>query len=98
MYESKYAVCPYYHRHESNRICCEGTSENNTLNLVFYDQKKMIAYSKHYCNDIEGCKRCKVHQMLDEQVAEGKEERLEVVCRFCGKKQYFDRTDVEKLG
>ena len=65
LYESKYAVCPYYHRHESNRICCEGTSENNTLNLVFYDQKKMIAYSKHYCNDIEGCKRCKVHQMLD---------------------------------
>ena len=40
----------------------------------------------------------KVHQMLDEQVAEGKEERLEVVCRFCGKKQYFDRADVEKLG
>ena len=40
----------------------------------------------------------KLHQMIDEQVAEGKEERLEVVCRFCGKKQYFDRADVEKLG
>ena len=40
----------------------------------------------------------KLHQMIDDQVAEGKEERLEVVCRFCGKKQYFDRADVEKLG
>ena len=39
----------------------------------------------------------KVHQMLDEQLAEGKEERLEVVCRFCGKKEYFTREDAEKL-
>ena len=35
--------------------------------------------------------------MLDEQLAEGKEERLEVVCRFCGKKEYFTREDAEKL-
>lgn len=39
----------------------------------------------------------KVHQMLDEQLAEGKEERLEVVCRFCGKKEYFTREDAERL-
>lgn len=39
----------------------------------------------------------KVHQMLDEQLAEGKEERLEVVCRFCGKKEYFTREDADRL-
>ncbi|MBQ8141189.1 MAG: Hsp33 family molecular chaperone HslO [Clostridia bacterium] len=39
----------------------------------------------------------KVNQMLDEQLAEGKEEKLEVVCRFCGKKEFFDRSDAEKL-
>ncbi len=39
----------------------------------------------------------KVHQMLDEQLAEGKEEKLEVVCRFCGKKEYFDRKDADNL-
>ncbi len=39
----------------------------------------------------------KIHQMLDEQLAEGKEERLEVVCRFCGKKEYFTREDAERL-
>ena len=38
----------------------------------------------------------KLHDMLNEQVAEGKEEKLEVVCRFCGKKQEFTRADVEK--
>ncbi len=41
--------------------------------------------------------RDKVHQMLDEQVAEGKEETLEVVCRFCGGREYFTRADVEAL-
>lgn len=39
----------------------------------------------------------KVHQMLDEQVAEGKEETLEVVCRFCGKREYFNRADADTL-
>ena len=35
--------------------------------------------------------------MLDEQVREGKEERLEVVCRFCGRAEYFDRAQCESL-
>ena len=37
--------------------------------------------------------RADVMKMFDEQAAEGKEEKLEVVCRFCNKKQYFERTD-----
>ena len=41
--------------------------------------------------------RDKVHGMLDEQVAEGKEETLEVVCRFCGRREYFTRADVDAL-
>jgi len=28
---------------------------------------------------------------------EGKGEELEVACRFCDKKQYYNRTDVEKM-
>ena len=35
--------------------------------------------------------------LLAEQVAEGKPERLEVNCRFCDKKQYYNRADVEKM-
>ncbi len=34
-----------------------------------------------------------VMKMFDDQLAEGKEERLEVICRFCNKKHYFERTD-----
>ena len=36
-------------------------------------------------------------KLIDEQVAEGKPARLEVNCRFCDKKQYYNRDDVEKM-
>lgn len=35
--------------------------------------------------------------LIDEQIAEGKPARLEVNCRFCDKKQYFNRNDIEKM-
>jgi molecular chaperone Hsp33 len=36
-------------------------------------------------------------KLVDEQAAEGKGERLEVNCRFCDKKQYYDRADIDKM-
>ncbi len=36
-------------------------------------------------------------KMLAEQVAEGSPERLTVNCRFCDKKQYFNRQDIEQM-
>ena len=38
-----------------------------------------------------------LYKMLAEQVAEGKEEYLEVNCRFCNKKHLFTRDDIEKM-
>ena len=35
--------------------------------------------------------------LLDEQVAEGKPARLEVNCRFCDKKQYYNKDDIESM-
>ena len=64
-YVSKYVVCPYYRRHDDNRICCEGTGSMNTINLVFGDANKLKEYGIKYCNDIEGCKRCIIHKALN---------------------------------
>ncbi len=38
-----------------------------------------------------------LEKLFDEQAAEGKEEKLEVACRFCDKKQYYVREDIEKM-
>ena len=64
-YVSKYAVCPFYHRHDDNRICCEGTDSKNTINLVFGDQCQLKAYGMRYCNDIEGYKDCLICKALN---------------------------------
>lgn len=64
-YESKYAVCPYYRRHDDNRICCEGVAPDNTVNLVFGSQLRLKRYTKLHCESLEGCKACRIHGMLD---------------------------------
>lgn len=69
-YVSKYAVCPYYHRHDNNRICCEGTNSKNTINLVFEDQSKLKKYTINFCNSIDGCKRCIIHKALNTKYGE----------------------------
>jgi molecular chaperone Hsp33 len=35
--------------------------------------------------------------LLTEQTSEGKPERLEINCRFCDRKQYYTRDDIEKM-
>lgn len=34
-YESKSALCPFYHSEEARAIHCEGTEDNNVLHLIF---------------------------------------------------------------
>ena len=38
-----------------------------------------------------------LYKMLEEQLAEGKDESLEVLCKFCDKKEVFNKNDIDKL-
>lgn len=38
-----------------------------------------------------------LYKMLEEQLAEGKDESLEVLCKFCDKKEIFTKNDIDKL-
>ncbi len=44
-----------------------------------------------------GIGKKELYKMLDEQVAEGKDEHLEVCCKFCDKKEIFTRDDIDAL-
>lgn len=66
-YVSEYVVCPYYHRHDENRICCEGTNSKNTINLVFGDRTKLRDHVVTYCNSMAGHKRCMICRALNEK-------------------------------
>ena len=70
MYVSKYVVCPFYHRHDDNRICCEGTDASNTINLVFGGKGELKDYCERRCNDMARHKECLIYKMLDSKYSE----------------------------
>lgn len=66
-FSSKYVACPYFRRNEvkNNRICCEGVSDGNTVNIVFGSPKQLVAYQQQYCNEVKQCHTCLIARMLD---------------------------------
>ena len=67
---SKYAVCPYYRKNDTNRICCEGVEDNNVVHLVFGTPQEWRAYEERFCNSMENYNKCKLCQMLDRKWSE----------------------------
>ena len=73
-YQSKYVVCPFYRRNDTNRICCEGVDKTNTINLVFESKEEVLKYQREFCNDILQHRDCRVCRMLTEKWEEEKNE------------------------
>lgn len=71
-YVSTYVVCPFYSCNNTNRICCEGVSYGNTINVVFESTKDMVRYEQKYCDDLDNHKCCLLYQMLNQKWKEGK--------------------------
>lgn len=66
-YISKYVVCPYYHRHDDNRICCEGVTKSNTINIVFPNPIKLKNYTINYCNSVGNFNNCLICKALNQK-------------------------------
>ena len=64
-------------------ILAWGRATGVKVNLYFFDFRRLG--------------KDELLKMLAEQVAEGSPERLTVNCRFCDKKQYFNRQDIERM-
>ena len=67
---SKYAVCPYYRKHEGNQVCCEGTEGTNTIHVAFCDKPHQKDYEKRFCNNIDGYQDCLICSMLNQKYEE----------------------------
>ena len=48
-------------------------------------------------NALHSLGKNELYKMLDEQKAEGKEDVLEVLCKFCDKKERYTKDDIDKL-
>ena len=66
-YEAKFVKCPFYRRHDANRIVCEGLANGNTINLVYESTADKKNYMKEVCYSILECRDCPVYIMLDQK-------------------------------
>ena len=68
---AKFVKCPFYRRHDQNKIVCEGLEAGNTINLAYESSAERSRYMHERCNSIEGCKHCPIHALLDRKWEEG---------------------------
>lgn len=69
-YAAKFVKCPFYHRHDSNRIICEGLAKGNTINLVYESHIDRAKYLNEVCCDLLASRDCPVHMMLQQKYEE----------------------------
>lgn len=62
---AKFVKCPYYHKHDSNKIVCEGLLDRNTIHLVYESPSDRKTHMTEYCNSIKWCRLCPIHSVLD---------------------------------
>ena len=73
-YSAKFVKCPFYHRHDSNRIICEGLAKGNTINLVYESHNDRAEYLSKVCCDLLASRDCPVHMMLVQKYEDDEDE------------------------
>ncbi|MGM9683568.1 MAG: Hsp33 family molecular chaperone HslO [Eubacteriales bacterium] len=52
---------------------------------------------KRFADALTGLGKKELYDMLDAQLREGKPDKLEICCRFCNRKEYFGRSDIDAM-
>lgn len=71
--EAKDAVCPFYHRENSEKIFCEGLSKETAIQLTFNTVRALKAHRSVFCCGFDFL-RCPIAKMLWEVWEESEEE------------------------
>lgn len=72
-YKAKFVKCPFYCKHDNNRIVCEGLAVGSNLNMTFVLPADCAKYMSEVCYDLLGCRDCPIYIMLDQKYEEGED-------------------------
>ena len=64
-YIAKYVLCPYYHKEEGVKICCEGVEDGTSIHVVFSSSRQRKDYQFEKC--CKNYSQCRVAAMLDQK-------------------------------
>lgn len=48
-YQSKSAICPFYHSESAQKIYCEGVTDGNSIHMAFDNTARLKDYELEYC-------------------------------------------------
>lgn len=66
-WRSKFVKCPYYKKHDSGRIVCEGMIPGTSTHIVFQTMGELRRHMESHCNGIRECLACPMHDLLDRE-------------------------------
>lgn len=66
-WDDKSAKCPFFEESEAKYIVCEGVDSATKTHLQFTSSSNKKAYKTTYCDDIGGCRSCRISRMLMEK-------------------------------
>ena len=61
----KNVECPYYHKDEGAKICCEGIAKTKGVHLIFGTREEALVYRRDLC--IRDWKNCPIARNLNEK-------------------------------
>lgn len=63
-YDDVEAQCPFFKESDRRSISCEGVGDSCVLRMSYNTIAERNLQRNLFCNDIRGCKRCEIYQMV----------------------------------